>query len=60
MVAYFAAQRKPEIGIRLALGTTRGDVVRLVVWQAAVPVLAGILVGTAGATLATRRWPRNS
>jgi putative ABC transport system permease protein len=54
VIAYFAAQRTSEIGIRMALGANRGDVVRLVVRQAAAPVLAGVALGAAGAVLATR------
>ena len=54
VIAYFATQRTSEIGIRLALGATRGDVVRLIVRQAAWPVLAGIAVGALGAAYAAR------
>ena len=54
VIAYFAAQRTSEIGIRMALGADRADVVRLVVRQAAVPVLAGVALGALGAMFATR------
>jgi putative ABC transport system permease protein len=53
VIAYFAAQRTSEIGIRIALGATRADVVRLVVRQATFPVLAGVALGAAGAVVAT-------
>jgi putative ABC transport system permease protein len=54
VIGYFATQRTSEIGIRMALGASRGDVVRLVVRQAAVPVLGGIAVGAVGAVFASR------
>jgi putative ABC transport system permease protein len=52
--ACFAAQRTPEIGIRMALGASRSSVVRLVVGQAAIPMLAGVVIGTIGALFASR------
>ena len=52
VIGYFATQRTSEIGIRMALGASRGDVVRLVVRQAVVPVIAGIALGALGAVLA--------
>ena len=54
VVAYFAAQRSSEIGIRMALGASRSDVIHLVVRQAAVPVLVGTGVGALGAVFASR------
>ena len=54
VIAYFATQRTAEIGIRLALGASRGSVLRLVVRQAAVPVAAGVALGALGAVFASR------
>jgi predicted permease len=54
VIGYFAAQRTSEIGIRLALGASRGDVLRLVVKQAAIPVVAGVVLGALGAAFAAR------
>ena len=54
VISYLVAQRTREMSIRVALGARAADVVRLVVGQAVVLVLIGAVLGTAGATLATR------
>jgi putative ABC transport system permease protein len=54
VLAYYASQRTPEIGIRMALGASRRSVVRLVLAQAARPVLAGVVLGAIGAWLTLR------
>jgi putative ABC transport system permease protein len=46
---YTVSQRLREMGIRLALGAARADLVRLVVKQCLAQVLTGIALGTAGA-----------
>src|SRR4030095_9966104 len=45
VLSYLAAQRTHEIGVRVALGATGGDVVRLVTRQALVLTAIGIGAG---------------
>ena len=54
VIAYFVSQRTQDIGIRLALGATPADVVRLVVRQALAPVGLGLAAGVAGALAGAR------
>ena len=54
VMAYSVTQRTNEIGIRMALGARRRDVVAMVVRQGVGMALAGIVVGLAAATVLTR------
>jgi hypothetical protein len=54
VMAYAVAQRTKEVGIRMALGARRFDVIGMIVREALVPVLLGIAVGIAGALAAAR------
>ena len=54
VIAYGVAQRTNEIGIRIALGASRADVLRLVTRQGAGFALAGITLGLVGALPLTR------
>ena len=49
VMAYVVAQRTNEIGVRMALGATRGDVVTMVLRRAGGLMLLGLLIGGAGA-----------
>ncbi|CAN5670592.1 hypothetical protein BH24ACI5_BH24ACI5_10760 [soil metagenome] len=54
LIAYAVARRTVEIGIRMALGGSAQNVVRLMMVRALVPVGAGLAAGLAGAYLLTR------
>jgi predicted permease len=54
LISYSVAQRVPEIGVRLALGATPGQVGRLVLGQGLTLATLGVAIGLAGALAATR------
>jgi predicted permease len=54
LVAYIVGQRTHEIGIRVALGAQRISVLRMVMQQGVQLVLAGLVIGLAGALLLGR------
>jgi putative ABC transport system permease protein len=49
VLAYSVRGRAQEIGVRMALGASAGDVVRLVIAEGMRPALTGVLVGAFGA-----------
>jgi ABC-type antimicrobial peptide transport system permease subunit len=54
VIAYSAARRTQEMGVRLALGAAPEDVLKLVVGQAVRLALAGLAIGLPAAILLTR------
>jgi predicted permease len=54
VVAYFVSLRTREIGVHLALGAERGDVLKLVVKQGMRLSVAGVIIGLAAALVVSR------
>jgi len=54
LISHAVTERRHEIGVRLALGAERGDVVRLVLAGGMVMTLTGIGLGLAGAALISK------
>ena len=54
VMAYTVARRTREFGVRMALGATPGDVLRLVLGQGMWTTALGIVIGTAGTFALTR------
>lgn len=54
VLAYSVAQRRGELGIRLALGAKRADILFLIARQGLTLALAGIVIGLVAAFLLTR------
>jgi ABC-type antimicrobial peptide transport system permease subunit len=54
VLSYMVGQRSKEIGVRMALGAQKFDVMRMVLKDGARMTLAGILIGLVGALALTR------
>jgi putative ABC transport system permease protein len=55
VLAYWVSQRQHEIGVRMALGARRADIVRLIAAQASRAVVAGLALGGVAAA-ASSHW----
>jgi putative ABC transport system permease protein len=58
VVAYLTGQRRREFGVRMALGATAGEVMRLVMRQSAALIVIGVILGTGAAWVAARLLER--
>ena len=54
VIAYSVSRRAHEIGVRMALGARKSDVIRLILRQGMTPAIAGAALGLVGAWAATR------
>ena len=54
VISYITARRRNEIGIRMALGSSRGAVAGLVIGQSLLPLAIGLALGGAAAILLSR------
>jgi putative ABC transport system permease protein len=54
VLRYAVAQRTPEIGLRLALGANRLDILRMILSHAAGLAVAGIVVGSGGVAVLSK------
>jgi predicted permease len=54
LISYMVAKRRNEIGIRIALGANRGNVIGLVLREAVLLVGIGVAIGAAAAVAAAR------
>ncbi len=60
VLAYLTTQRVPEIGVRIALGASAGEVLWMVLRQSLKMILSGVAAGAAGALVALRVLERSA
>ena len=58
VVSFAVGRRTRELGIRIALGATRADIMRTVIWSNAPPIALGIAGGLGLATMGARTLAR--
>lgn len=54
VMAFAVSRRTREIGIRMAIGAERGDILRLILREGVMLVVTGLAIGLAGALAVTR------
>jgi putative ABC transport system permease protein len=54
VLSYLVTQRTTELGIRMALGAQRAEVMRLTLTDGLLPVLLGLVAGLAGGAVAVQ------
>jgi ABC-type antimicrobial peptide transport system permease subunit len=54
VISYTTARRTSEIGLRMAIGADRADVIRMVLSETVFLILAGLAIGLPAASAATR------
>jgi len=54
VLSYMVARRRSEIGVRMALGAARSDVVRMVMREAGILLAVGLALGAVGSVAAAR------
>ncbi|HEY1897851.1 MAG TPA: FtsX-like permease family protein, partial [Terracidiphilus sp.] len=54
VLSYLTTQRTPDIGLRIAVGAQRSQLLRLVLFEGLRPALIGLVFGVAASALATQ------
>ena len=54
VLSYLTTQRTPEIGLRIAVGAQRSQLLRLVLMEGLRPALVGLIFGVAASVLTTQ------
>ncbi len=54
VISYSTSERTNEIGIRMALGAEKKDILRMVLWRGGLLAIIGLVIGLGGAFAATR------
>jgi putative ABC transport system permease protein len=54
VMAYSVSQRRHEIGVRMALGAQRSDIMKLILRQGLILIVFGIAIGVGGSSLLSR------